>query len=116
MYCSCGFGGDGFLAFVENFLLPELKPGQVLIMDNVNFHKMESIITIIENAGIKVVHLPQYSPELNPIENMWSKLKAFLKKKKVKTFEQLEKYLQIGLNEVTEYDCESWFEHCGYVL
>lgn len=116
MYCCCKFGGDGFLAFVENFLLPELSPGQVLIMDNVSFHKLESIIGIIESAGIRVVHLPQYSPELNPIENMWSKLKAYLKKMKVKTFEQLEIFLKKGLNLISEYDCESWFDHCGYVV
>ena len=116
MYCSCTFNGSGFLAFIENFLLPELRPGQVLIMDNVNFHKIETIVNIIENAGIRVVYLPQYSPELNPIENMWSKLKAYLKKQKVKTFDQLEKYLKSGLKKITEYDCESWFDHCGYVV
>lgn len=82
MYCTCTFGGDGFLAFVENFLLPEFEPGQVLMMDNVSFHKIESIVGTIESAGVRVVHLPQYSPELNPIENMWSKLKAYLKKRK----------------------------------
>jgi transposase len=116
MYCTCTLGGDGFLAFVENFLLPELQPGQILIMDNVSFHKIESIIEVIKSAGVRVVHLPQYSPELNPIENMWSKLKAYLKKKKVKTLDQLSENLKHGLNEITEYDCQSWFNHSGYVL
>lgn len=114
MYCTCTFDRYGFSAFIENFLLPELRAGQILIMDNVNFHKIESIIEKIEDAGIHVVFLPEYSPELNPIENMWSKLKAYLKKKKVKTFEQLKKYLKKGLQTITDYDCEAWFGHCGY--
>lgn len=115
MYCTCTFDGEGFLAFIENFLLPELKAGQILIMDNVSFHKMNSIIELIERAGVRVVFLPPYSPELNPIENMWSKLKSYIKKQKVKTFEQFEKCVKSGFNKITEYDCESWFEHCGYV-
>lgn len=114
MYCVCNFDGDGFEAFVEKFLLPELEPEQILVMDNVNFHKNESIIEKIESMGVRVVFLPQYSPELNPIENMWSKLKTYLKKKKVKTLDQLEKYLKEGLQKITKYDCEGWFDHCGY--
>lgn len=114
MYCTCTFDGEGFSAFVENFLLPELKPGQILIMDNVSFHKLDSIIELIESAGIRVVFLPPYSPELNPIENMWSKLKGYLRRQKVKTIEQFEQYLKNGLKKITEYDCQSWFDHCGY--
>lgn len=78
MYCTCTFDSEGFLSFIKSFLLPELKTGQILIMDNVSFHKQARIIQLIENAGVRVVFLPQYSPELNPIENMWSKLKAYL--------------------------------------
>jgi len=115
MYCTCNFDGSGFLSFIEAFLLPHLIPGQILIMDNVNFHKMKNIIGVIQNAGIRVVFLPQYSPELNPIENMWSKLKSYLKKMKVKTIEQLQIHLKKGLELISEYDCESWFDHCGYV-
>ena len=115
MYCTCSFDGNGFLSFIESFLLPCMRPGQILIMDNVNFHKMASIVELIENAGVKVVFLPQYSPELNPIENMWSKLKSYLKKMKVKTLHELKIYLKKGLELITEYDCESWFDHCGYV-
>ena len=84
-------------------------------MDNVNFHKMSSIVELIEKAGVKVVFLPQYSPELNPIENMWSKLKSYLKKMKVKTLQELKTYLKKGLDLITQYDCEAWFDHCGYV-
>ena len=115
MYCICTFNGEGFGAFVENFLIPALKPGQILILDNVNFHKLSSIIEAIESVGVSVVFLPQYSPELNPIENMWSKLKAYLKTKKVKTLNELKKHLKTGLERITEYDCESWFDHCGYI-
>ena len=116
MYCTCNFDGSGFLAFIESHLLPELRPGQILVMDNVNFHKIGPIVELIEGAGVRVVFLPQYSPELNPIENMWSKLKAYLKKQRVKTLDQLKKYLKEGLMTITEYDCESWFDHCGYVV
>ena len=115
MYCICTFNGEGFGAFVENFLIPALKPGQILILDNVNFHKLSSIIEAIESVGVSVVFLPQYSPELNPIENMWSKLKAYLKSKKVQTLNELKKHLKTGLERITEYDCESWFDHCGYI-
>lgn len=76
MYCTCTFNGDGFETFVEKYLIPELNPQQIVIMDNVSFHKRESVVRAIESTAKKVVFLPQYSPELNPIENMWSKLKC----------------------------------------
>ncbi len=116
MYCICTFNGEGFEAFVENLLIPALRPGQILILDNVNFHKRASVIQAIKSAGVKVVFLPQYSPELNPIENMWSKLKTYLKTMKVKTLDDLNHYLKEGLERITEYDCESWYEHCGYIV
>ncbi len=116
MYCTCTLNGEGFLTFIESFLLPALTAGQILIMDNVSFHKMSSAIELIKKAGVRVVFLPPYSPELNPIENMWSKLKAYIKKQRVKTFEQFEMCLKDGFNKITEHDCESWFEHCGYAL
>ena len=115
MYCTCTFNGDGFETFVESYLIPELKPKQIVIMDNVSFHKREPVVQAIESVGAKVVFLPQYSPELNPIENMWSKLKCYLKSMKVKTFNDFNKHLKNGLNSITEYDCESWFDHCGYI-
>lgn len=114
MYCTCTFNGDGFEAFVEDILIPELRPGQILILDNVGFHKLASVKQALEAVGVKVVFLPQYSPELNPIENMWSKLKSYLKSQKVKTLKDLNRFLKEGLNRITEYDCESWFDHCGY--
>lgn len=116
MYCTCTFNGSGFLAFIETFLIPELRPGQILIMDNVGFHGTEAALELLRQAGVQVVFLPQYSPELNPIENMWSKLKGYLKKKRVKTLEQLQKYLKQGLRFITEHDCEAWFDHCGYAI
>ena len=115
MYCTCTFNGDGFETFVECCLIPVLKPKQIVIMDNVSFHKRESVIQAIESVGAKVVFLPQYSPEFNPIENMWSKLKCYLKSMKVKTFNDFQEHLRNGLNSITEYDCESWFNHCGYI-
>lgn len=115
MYCTCTFNGDGFGAFVENILIPALRPGQILILDNVGFHKLASVVQAIESVGVRVVFLPQYSPELNPIENMWSKLKTYLKSVKVKTLDDLKTFLKEGLDRITEYDCESWFDHCGYI-
>lgn len=87
MYCTCTFNGEGFEAFVEELLVPALEPGQILILDNVGFHKGSSVI--------------------KTIENMWSKLKTYLKSKKVKTLDDLKLFLKKGLNTITEHDCEA---------
>ena len=115
MWCECTFGEDSFKAFLENFLFPELQPGNIVVMDNVSFHKTESIINIIESVGARVVFLPPYHPELNPIEHMWSKFKMKLKKL-IGKGEEYATAVKKGLMSVTPSNCEGWFENCDYFL
>ena len=107
--------GDGFLMFIEKYLCPNLKPGQVVFMDNINFHHQKSVAKAIEEVGAKVVFLPPYSPEFNPIENMWSKIKSYLRSKVPTNYSDYIRYLREALELVDEYDCSGWFEHAGYI-
>jgi len=114
MWCECTFDGEGYETFLENCLYPQLKPGNIVIMDNVPFHKKLRVSEIIEHAGARVVFLPPYHPELNPIENMWSKVKCYLKKY-ISQGLKFENALKSSLEKITTDDCEGWFDHCGYV-
>jgi len=115
MYCLCTVNGSGFLSYITDFLVPKLRAGQIVIMDNVNFHCSDTIREAIEAAGCTLVFLPPYSPELNPIENMWSKVKAYLRSKMPKTLSEYHKVLAEALSLVTDYDCEGWFGKSGYI-
>lgn len=115
MYCLCTVDSIGFLGFVNDYLVPNLRPGQIVVMDNINFHCSVAVKEAIESAGASVAFLPPYSPELNPIENMWSKIKAYLKRKRTQTLSDFHVRLFEALEAVTEYDCEGWFENAGYM-
>jgi transposase len=106
--------GDVFEAFVEQVLVPQLRPGKVVIWDNVSFHRRESLRELIETHGATVTFLPAYSPELNPIEECWSKLKAWLRKKAARTITALQEALTEAIHQVTRKDIEGWFRHAGY--
>jgi len=103
-----------FLTFITEILVPQLEPNKFVVMDNVPFHAVKSVEEAIRKAGCTPVFLPPYSPELSPIENMWSKLKKHLKKAAARTKESLSKAITDALKSVTADDCEGWFEHCGY--
>ena len=115
MYCLSTVNGSGFLSYITDFLVPSLRVGQIVIMDNVNFHSSDAVREAIEAAGCTLVFLPPYSPELNPIENMWSKVKAYLKSKMPKTLSDYHRALAEALSLVTDYDCEGWFGNSGYI-
>lgn len=115
MWCSCTFAGDSYEAFLVHHLYSKLQPGNIVIMDNVPFHKTASVKEIIEAAGARVVFLPPYHPELNPIENMWSKFKNRLRRL-IGDGVNFAKAIAMSLKEITEDDCEGWFDHCGYVI
>ena len=115
MYCLCTVDGTGFLTFVRDFLAPSLKAGQIVIMDNINFHCTDAVKSAIEAVGCTVVFLPPYSPELNPIENMWSKIKAYLKKRMPKCLSEYHDALSEALEKISDYDCEGWFSNGGYI-
>jgi len=104
-----------FGAYVEHVLIGSLRPGDIVVMDNLAPHKSPAVIGAIETAGAEVWFLPPYSPDLNPIEKMWSKIKAFLRKAKARTWDALVGAIKAALEEVTGSDAEHWFQSCGYI-
>ena len=105
-----------FEAYVEQALAPTLLPGQVVVMDNLSSHKGERVRELIEGRGCEVLYLPPYSPDLNPIEEAFSKLKALLRRAGARTREALVQALGQALDAVTARDARGFFEHCGYHL
>ena len=110
----CPINGDSFATYVEQVLTRELRKGDIVIMDNLPAHKSERVTRAIEAAGCTLVYLPPYSPDFNPIENVWSKVKAWLRKVGARTFGTLTEAVRRALQAVTPDDCEGYFEHCGY--
>ena len=103
-----------FEAYVEKVLAPTLKPGQVVILDNLSAHKGEKVKQLIESRAASVIFLPAYSPDFNPIEEAFSKIKAILKKKAARGREALIEAIGSALAVVTRQDAWGWFAHCGY--
>lgn len=108
--------GDVFLAYIEHILLPELSPGQVVVLDNLSCHKVKGVVSKIESVGAKVLYLPPYSPEFSPIELCWSKVKSFLRFVKAPDFETLETAIRFALKDISPSDALGWFKHCGYLV
>jgi transposase len=114
MMLTGSINGESFAGYIEAFLVPELKPGDMVIMDNLPSHKSQRVTDAIERAGCRLVYLPPYSPDFNPIENMWSKVKARLRRAGARTFDTLVGAVRDALLAVTPEDCDGYFEHCGY--
>jgi len=108
--------GDIFLAYLEQVLCPRLRPGQVVIMDNLSAHKVAGVRELIEATGAQLLYLPAYSADLNPIEQAWSKVKQVLRSRKARTLEALEKAVAEALAAITAENATAWFSHCGYGL
>lgn len=106
--------GACFLAYVKNFLVPALKQGDIVICDNLPSHKITNARKTIEEFGARLLFLPAYSPDLNPIEMAFSKLKAHLKAMKARSIEQLQKALRISLEQFEPAHCKSFFHHAHY--
>ena len=104
-----------FAAYVDHFLVPNLRPGNIVLLDNVKFHHSEWATKLIEATGATVLHLPAYSPDFNPIEECISKIKETLRSLKVRTKRKLYNALKKAIAMVTADDIRGWFEHCGYV-
>ena len=102
------------LFFVEELLVPTLKRGDIVVLDNCSIHKQEEIEEAIEAVGAWVLFLPPYSPDLNPMENCWSKVKACLRALKPRTFDALQAALVEAFAAITTQDIPGWFGHCGY--
>ena len=106
--------GDLFRAYVHQQLVPVLKPGDIVILDNLSSHKVPGIADAIERAGASIMPLPPYSPDLNPIEMYFAKLKAQLRKARKGTIEELWATIGQLVDEVSLEECENFIRHCGY--
>jgi transposase len=103
-----------FEAYVEHFLAPSLSEGQLVVMDNLGAHRPRRIRELIEARGAELVFVPSYSPDLNPIEQAFSKIKNILRKLGARTHEALLEAMEVALSKVTPSDAVGWFNHCGY--
>lgn len=108
--------GEIFRAFVGDALVPTLRPQHVVVMDNLQSHKVSGIRQAIEATGARLLYLPPYSPDFSPIEPMWSKIKQKLRSLAARTVETLGHAVQQALGTVTETDCRGFFRHRGYTL
>jgi transposase len=100
---------DIFLAYVEQVLCPAVKSGDVVVMDNLSAHKVNGVRELIEKAGAELLYLPPYSPDLNPIEKAWAKLKQLLRSAKARTKEALDLAISQALKLITQEDAVAWF-------
>jgi transposase len=108
--------GDVFEAFVEQVLVPQLRTGDVVVMDNLSSHKRSATRELIEGVGAQVLFLPPYSPDLNPIEMIFAKVKQLLRSLACRTREALWQAMQSVLDQITASDAANCFRHCGYTL
>ena len=107
---------NAFLAYIEYVLVPTLKQGQVVFMDNYSIHKNKKVRQLIEQAGCYLVYLPIYSPDFNPIEMIFAKIKALIKKLKPTSIQELTQAFATAIESVTKQDVRNCFRHCGYLL
>ena len=118
--CSIIFDGtldqNLFAKYVETSLKPMLADDDILILDGCSVHKSKLVLKAFEECGINAVFLPPYSPDLNPIELFWAKVKTFLKKAKARTHNALEKAINSAFDWISTSDIFGWFKHCGYSL
>lgn len=115
---ACCFDGatdtEMFVAFVETLLVPTLRPGQIVVMDNLSAHQSPRVDQLVESVGARVVRLPPYSPDFNPIENAISKMKSLLRKLARRSMEDLESAIATAMGTITPQDARGFFKHCGY--
>ena len=106
--------GAIFVSWLKQELLPVMLPGEILVLDNLAVHKVLAVAECVEKAGMLLLYLPPYSPDLSPIEPMWSKIKAFMRKVGAKTLGEMEKTFCQAMDDVTFQHIFNWFRHCGY--
>lgn len=107
--------GDIFLAFVQQVLCPALKSGDVVVMDNLSSHKAAQVRISIEKVGAELLYLPPYSPDMNPIEKAWAKLKELLRSAQARTRDVLEQAIADALKRITPDNAKAWFRLCSSV-
>ena len=106
---------DVFREYVRQVLVPSLRPGDIVVLDNLSPHKNAEVEAAIRAVGADVWFLPPYSPDFNPVEQLWSKVKAFLRALKARTLDAPIEGIRDALRQVTTTDALGWFAHCGYV-
>ena len=106
--------GDVFAAYLDQVLGPTLRPGDVVVLDNLSVHQVDGLDEIAQKYGARLLYLPPYSPDFNPIELAFSKLKTWLRTAQVRTRERLEEAIRAAAEWITEQDAKNWFDHCGY--
>jgi transposase len=115
---GCSFDGatdtDVFVAFIQRFLVPVLRPGQIVILDNLSPHKSPRVDALVEAVGARVLRLPPYSPDFNPIEMAISKMKALLRTRGRRSIETLYQAIGEAMHSVTPQDARNFIRHCGY--
>ena len=115
-FFSGSMKGSMFLNYIQHELVPALHTGDLVIMDNLRCHKVKGVKEAIQQAGAQLLYLPPYSPDFNPIEMMWSKLKAVLRKVKARTVDSLLDVLPKAFNTVSASDVMGWFRESDYSL
>jgi len=103
-----------FEAYVEQCLARELRPGDVVVLDRLSAHKTDRVRELVEATGARLAYLPGYSPDFNPIEHAWSKLKALLRRAGARTLRKLRNALRWALLAITSNDAHGWISHCGF--
>lgn len=106
--------GDVFLAYIKTLVVPELAPGDVVIMDNLPAHKVSGVRQAIEDAGGRLIYLPPYSPDFNPIEMAFSKLKALLRKAAARSITELWEVIAVASDQFNQTECKNYFAAAGY--
>lgn len=111
-----GANNAAFEMWVEHELCPSLQAGQVVVLDNGGIHRSRRTRALIEACGCALLFLPSYSPDFSPIEPMWSKIKAYLRRVQARARDVLQEAITCGLGQITAQDAQGWFRHCGYLL
>ena len=114
MTLSGAVNGEVFAAYLSQVLGPTLRPGDVVVLDNLPAHKVAGLAELVEARGARLLYLPPYSPDFNPIERAFSKLKSWLRTAQARTREALESVIQAATDWISEQDAQNWFDHCGY--
>ena len=113
---SGGTTVEYFKHYLNDILLPHLNGNSVLVMDNMKSHHAKAVKNLLDSSGIRYTYLPPYSPDLNPIEKLWSKVKSLLRKFKARSLDALPNAIQHAFQNVSPSDCSGWFRSCGYAL
>lgn len=116
MHLSGAADTAAFVAYIGEVLCPTLRQGDIVVMDNLAVHKSPAVLELVRAVGAEVRFLPAYSPDLNPIEKMWSKIKGLLRSAEARTPEQLDEAISMAFSKITAKNAMGWFASCGYSI